>query len=45
LRGAPVSTTDPISIVVSRQEEGGFAPVPPPIAAEAPAPPAPTTTQ
>lgn len=34
LRGAPVSTNDPISVVVSRQEEGGFAPVPPP---EAPA--------
>lgn len=30
LRGAPVSTQDPISVVVSRQEEGGFAPVPPP---------------
>jgi eukaryotic-like serine/threonine-protein kinase len=30
LRGAPVSTNDPISVVVSRQEEGGFAPVPPP---------------
>lgn len=44
LRGAPVSTSDPISIVVSRQEEGGFAPVPPPAAPEAPAPPAPATT-
>lgn len=33
LRGAPVSTNDPISVVVSRQEEGGFAPVPPPEAA------------
>lgn len=32
LRGAPVSTNDPISVVVSRQEEGGFAPVPPPAA-------------
>jgi eukaryotic-like serine/threonine-protein kinase len=30
LRGAPVSTADSISVVVSRQEEGGFAPVPPP---------------
>jgi serine/threonine-protein kinase len=30
LRGAPVSTNDPISVVVSRQEEGGFAPVPAP---------------
>ncbi len=30
LRGAPVSTQDPISVVVSRQEEGGFAPVPVP---------------
>jgi serine/threonine-protein kinase len=39
LRGAPVSTNDPISVVVSRQEEGGFAPVPPPV----PVPPA--TTQ
>ena len=37
LRGAPVSTNDPISVVVSRQEEEGFAPVPPP---EAPAVPA-----
>jgi serine/threonine-protein kinase len=32
LRGARVSTNDPISVVVSRQEEGGFAPVPPPAA-------------
>jgi beta-lactam-binding protein with PASTA domain len=30
LRGARVSTSDSISLVVSRQEEGGFAPVPPP---------------
>jgi eukaryotic-like serine/threonine-protein kinase len=28
LRGAPVSTRDPISVVVSRQEELGFAPPP-----------------
>lgn len=42
LRGAPVSTRDPISVVVSRQEEtSGFA------AEQAPPPPAPpaTTTQ
>jgi eukaryotic-like serine/threonine-protein kinase len=39
LLGAPVSTQDPISVVVSRQEEGGFAPVPPP-APPAPVPPA-----
>ena len=49
LRGAPVSTNDSISIVVSRQEEGGFAPVPPPMAPEPAAAPAPavppTTTQ
>jgi eukaryotic-like serine/threonine-protein kinase len=46
LRGAPVSTNDPISVVVSRQEEGGFAPVPPPMTETAPPPtPAPTTTQ
>jgi beta-lactam-binding protein with PASTA domain len=43
LRGAPVSTQDPISIVVSRQEEGGFSPVVPPPAPAAPEPPA--TTQ
>jgi beta-lactam-binding protein with PASTA domain len=36
LRGAPISTQDPISVVVSRQEEGGFAPVPPPVAPVAP---------
>jgi serine/threonine-protein kinase len=29
LRGAPVSRLNPISVVVSRQEEGGFAPVAP----------------
>lgn len=45
LRGAPVSTDDPISVVVSRQEEGGFAPVPPPMAPEPPVAPVPTTTQ
>ena len=47
LRGAPVGTNDPISVVVSRQEEGGFAPVPPPLTEPAPAPPpaAATTTQ
>jgi beta-lactam-binding protein with PASTA domain len=43
LRGAPVNTNDPISIVVSRQEEGGFAPVPPPMS-EPVVPPAPATT-
>ncbi|HEX8253266.1 MAG TPA: PASTA domain-containing protein [Thermoanaerobaculia bacterium] len=32
LRGAPVSTRDPISVVVSRQEELGFADVPQPAA-------------
>lgn len=37
LRGAPVSTNDPISVVVSRQEEEGFAPVPPPAPVPAPA--------
>ncbi len=51
LRGAPVSTRDPISVVVSRAEEtGGFAPIPEPAAAPvvpapAPAPPAATATQ
>ncbi|HEX8617314.1 MAG TPA: PASTA domain-containing protein [Thermoanaerobaculia bacterium] len=51
LRGAPVTTRDPISVVVSRAEEtGGFAPIPPPVAQPAPAPAAPapeaaTTTQ
>jgi beta-lactam-binding protein with PASTA domain len=40
LRGAPVSTRDPISVVVSRQEEIGFAPSPLP----APAAPPPGTT-
>jgi beta-lactam-binding protein with PASTA domain len=44
LRGAPVSTRDPISVVVSRQDEGGFAPVPPPEPPAAPVPPAPTAT-
>jgi beta-lactam-binding protein with PASTA domain len=44
LRGAPVSTRDPISVSVSRQDEGGFAPVPPPEPPAAPAPPAPATT-
>lgn len=43
LRGAPVSTQDPISIVVSRQEEGGFAPVVPPVE-PAPAESAPPAT-
>jgi eukaryotic-like serine/threonine-protein kinase len=39
LRGAPVSTRDPISVVVSRQEEGGaFAPVPTETAAPAATP-------
>jgi beta-lactam-binding protein with PASTA domain len=42
LRGAPVSTNDPISVVVSRQEEGGFAPVPDPSQPALP-PPAPAT--
>jgi serine/threonine-protein kinase len=37
LRGAPVSGRDPITVVVSRQEEGGII--------EQPAAPAPTTTQ
>lgn len=47
LRGAPVSTRDPISVVVSRQEEGGgfAAPAPPPPAPPAPAPEAGTATQ
>ncbi|HYO78581.1 MAG TPA: PASTA domain-containing protein, partial [Thermoanaerobaculia bacterium] len=33
LRGAPISTRDPISVVVSRQEELGFADVPAPATA------------
>lgn len=42
LRGAPVSTRDPISVVVSRQEEVGFAdPNAPPVASPAPPPGAP----
>lgn len=49
LRGAPVSRDNPISVVVSRQEEGGFAPVVPPPAGVpapvAPVAPAVTTTQ
>ena len=47
LRGAPVSTRDPISVVVSRQEEVGFAPEAAPVPLPAPAPPpaAVTTTQ
>jgi serine/threonine-protein kinase len=52
LRGAPVSTRDPISVVVSRQEEGGqfAAPLPPeavspPTVPTTTAPPAATTTQ
>ena len=40
LRGAPVSHRDPISVVVSRQEEVGFAPQPIPTPAPQP-PPAP----
>lgn len=40
LRGAPVSHRDPISVVVSRQEEVGFAPQPVPSPAPQP-PPAP----
>lgn len=44
LRGAPVSTNDPISVVVSRQEEGGFAPVPDPSQPALPPPP-PAATQ
>lgn len=44
LRGAPVSTRDPISVVVSRQEEVGFVDTPqPPAAAPAPPPAAPST--
>lgn len=34
LRGAAVSTLDPISVVVSRQEEGGFAATAPPSATQ-----------
>ncbi|HEV7763724.1 MAG TPA: PASTA domain-containing protein [Thermoanaerobaculia bacterium] len=34
LRGAAVSTQDPISVVVSRQEEGGFAAAVPPAATQ-----------
>lgn len=46
LRGAPVSTRDPISVVVSRQEEVGFAPeAVPPVTAPSPPPAAVTTTQ
>ena len=36
LRGAPVSTRDPISVVVSRQEEDGFAETPSPLPAAPP---------
>jgi serine/threonine-protein kinase len=45
LRGASVSRRDPISVVVSKQEEGGgFAPLPAPAEAEVPPTlPAPTT--
>ena len=43
LRGAPVSTRDPISVVVSRQEELGFAP-PPPVVPEPPPAPAAAAT-
>lgn len=38
LRGAPVSHRDPISVVVSRQEEVGFAPQPVPTPAPPPPP-------
>lgn len=34
LRGSPVSTRDPISVVVSRQEELGFDPIAPPTASQ-----------
>jgi beta-lactam-binding protein with PASTA domain len=43
LRGAPVSSRDPISVVVSRQEETGFVgqtPAPPPVPQAPPTPPA-----
>jgi hypothetical protein len=40
LRGAPVSGHDPITVVVSRQEEGGIIEQQTPIG-----PPSPTTTQ
>lgn len=42
LRGAPVSHRDPISVVVSRQEEVGFAPQPVPTPAPQEPPPAAT---
>jgi beta-lactam-binding protein with PASTA domain len=45
LRGAPVSTRDPISVVVSRQEEVGFVDTPVPATPPAPAAPVTTTTQ